>query len=86
MNESTRFRSAVDLRIGHFVVVVVRLCAAEGQQGVAVVVSEVAPARVDAVGKAISDWLHIRIPRGSGDSLKIGKDHSLLDEPRIGKH
>src|SRR5450755_490438 len=86
MNQSTRFRGPIDLCVGRFVVVVVRLGATEGQQGVAVVEGEVAAAGVGAVDKAISDWLRIRIPRGGQDSLKIGEDHPLLDESRVGEH
>jgi len=48
--------------------------------------SEVAAAGVRAIYKAISDRLNIRIPRSSQDSLKIGEEHSLLDEARIGEH
>lgn len=46
MNQSTRFRGPIDLRVGRFVVVVVRLGAAEGQQGLVVIGSEVAGASV----------------------------------------
>jgi hypothetical protein len=86
MNQSTRFRGSIDFRVGGFVVVVVRLSTTEGQEGVPVIGSEVTPAGVGAVDKAISDWLRIRIPRGSQDSLKIGEDHSLLAESRVGEH
>lgn len=86
MNQSTRFWGPIDLRVGHFVVVVVRLGTTEGQQGVAVVGSEVAATGVGAVNKAISNRLNTRIPRGSQDSLKIGEGHSLLDKSRVGEH
>lgn len=78
MNQSARFRCPINLRVGRFVLVVVGLGATDGQQGVAVVVSEVTAAGVGAVNKAVSDGLRSRITRCSEDSLKVGERHSLL--------